>query len=63
MRVTFEVRVREASMPPVLGAETGQLSLDRARIRAETAFNRKFLVNSSDDELSAEEIALGYKQL
>ena len=44
-------------------SKTGKLSLDRTRIRAEAVFDGKFLVSSSDDELSAEEVALGYKQL
>ncbi|MDP2872904.1 MAG: IS1634 family transposase [Bacillota bacterium] len=44
-------------------SKAGKLSLDRARIRAEASLDGKFLVSSSDDELSAEEIALGYKQL
>ena len=41
----------------------GKLRLDRAKIRAEEHFDGKFLVSSSDDGLSAEDIALGYKQL
>ena len=44
-------------------SKTGRLSLNRARLRAESCFDGKFLVSSSDDQLSAEEIALGYKQL
>ncbi|MDP2873136.1 MAG: IS1634 family transposase [Bacillota bacterium] len=44
-------------------SKTGRLCLNRARIRAEAAFDGKFLVSSSDEQLSAEEIVLGYKQL
>jgi transposase len=44
-------------------SKTGVLSINRARIRAEAVFDGKFLVRSSDEALSAEEVALGYKQL
>ena len=41
----------------------GQLVLDRSRLAQEARFDGKFLVSSSDDALSAEAIAEGYKQL
>ncbi len=37
--------------------------LDRAKIKAETRFDGKFVVTSNDDTLSSEDLALGYKQL
>ncbi|MEW6522195.1 MAG: hypothetical protein AB1445_01260 [Bacillota bacterium] len=43
--------------------KTGRLTLNRARIQAEANLDGKFLVSSSDDQLSAEGIALGYRQL
>ena len=37
--------------------------LDRARIAAEATLDGKWVVTSNDDTLSAEDLALGYKQL
>jgi hypothetical protein len=41
----------------------GQLVIDRAKVKAEEQIDGKFLISSSDDSLSAAEIALYYKQL
>jgi hypothetical protein len=41
----------------------GLLRVDRAAVRAEAHLDGKFLLRSSDPTLSAEDIALGYKQL
>jgi len=41
----------------------GLLRVDRAAINAEAHLDGKFLLRSSDPSLSAEDIALGYKQL
>jgi hypothetical protein len=41
----------------------GLLRVDRAAVRAEQHLDGKFLLRSSDPTLSAEDIALGYKQL
>jgi transposase len=41
----------------------GLLRIDRAAIREEAHLDGKFLLRSSDPTLSAEDIALGYKQL
>jgi len=41
----------------------GLLRIDKARIKAEENLDGKYLLRSSDPELSAEDIALGYKQL
>jgi IS4 transposase len=41
----------------------GLLRIDHAAIGAETKLDGKFLLRSSDPKLSAEDIALGYKQL
>lgn len=43
--------------------KTGKLCLDRARIKAEAHLDGKFLVSTSDDWLSTEDVALGYKHL
>jgi Transposase DDE domain len=41
----------------------GRLSLDRAKIAAEERLDGKYLLTTSDPSLSAEDVALGYKQL
>jgi hypothetical protein len=41
----------------------GTLRLDRARVRAEERLDGKYLLSTTDPSLSAEEVALGYKQL
>ncbi len=42
---------------------TGRLQVDRQKIAAEERLDGKYLLSSSDPDLSAEEIALGYKNL
>jgi hypothetical protein len=42
---------------------TGRLVLDRERIAAEERLDGKYLLTTSDPSLSAEDVALGYKQL
>jgi len=42
---------------------TGQPKIDRARIKAAERLDGKFVVHGNDDSLSAEDLALGYKQL
>jgi hypothetical protein len=44
-------------------SKTGRLSLDRAKIAAEERLDGKYLLTTSDPSLSAEDVALGYKQL
>jgi transposase len=41
----------------------GLLRIDRAAVRAEENLDGKWVVTSNDDTLSAEDLALGYKQL
>ena len=41
----------------------GRARIDRARVKAAERFDGKFVVHSNDDTLSAEDLALGYKQL
>ncbi len=43
--------------------KSGALRIDRAKVRAEERLDGKYLLSSSDESLTAEEIALGYKQL
>jgi len=41
----------------------GQPRLDQAKVRAEEKLDGKYLLSTSDDTISAEDVALGYKQL
>lgn len=42
---------------------SGRLQLDRAKIKTEERLDGKYLLSTSDPDLTAEEIALGYKNL
>jgi hypothetical protein len=42
---------------------TGRLMIDRAKVRDEARLDGKYLITTSDDTLSAEDVALGYKNL
>ncbi len=53
---------------PALGrylrqAPSGRLRLDRTKIAAEAKLDGKFLLSTSDPDLTAEDVALGYKNL
>jgi Transposase DDE domain len=53
---------------PVLGrlvrqTPGGRLVLDRAKLKAEAKLDGKYLLSTSDPDLSAEDVALGYKNL
>jgi hypothetical protein len=42
---------------------TGRLAIDRAKVAAEAHLDGKYLLATSDPDLSAEDVALGYKNL
>jgi transposase len=42
---------------------TGRLSINQAKVRAEAKLDGKYLLATSDPDLSAEDVALGYKNL
>jgi hypothetical protein len=42
---------------------SGRLVIDRAKVKAEQRLDGKFLLATSDPEISAEDVALGYKNL
>jgi transposase len=44
-------------------AESGRLVLDRKKIAAEERLDGKCLLSTSDPDLSAEDVVLGYKNL
>ncbi len=41
----------------------GRLVIDRSKVRAEARLDGKFLLSTSDDSLTPEDVALGFKQL
>jgi transposase len=43
--------------------KNGALVIDRAKIKKEAHLDGKYILSTSDDSLSAEDVALGYKQL
>jgi transposase len=43
--------------------KSGKLAVNRSAIKAEEKLDGKYLLSSSDDTLTAQEVALGYKQL
>jgi Transposase DDE domain len=43
--------------------KSGRLRVDTAKVRAEQRLDGKFLLSTSDPDLSAEDVALGYKNL
>jgi transposase len=49
--------------PYIRLTKTGKPVIDKAAIRAREHLDGKFVVHSNDDTLSAEDMALGYKQL
>ena len=42
---------------------SGRLVIDRAKVAAEARLDGKYLLSTSDPDLSAEDVALGYKNL
>ena len=43
--------------------KSGKLRIDKAKVRKDQKLDGKYLLSTSDQHLSAEDIALGYKQL
>lgn len=43
--------------------KNGTLRIDRAAVKAEEKYDGKYLLRTSDDTLTSEDVALGYKQL
>lgn len=44
-------------------AKTGKLQLNKRKISEDAHFDGKYLISTSDDRLTAEDVVLGYKQL
>jgi len=43
--------------------KSGAIKIDRVKVKAEEALDGKYLLSTSDDSLTPEDVALGYKQL
>jgi transposase len=43
--------------------KSGAITIDKGRIRDDSHLDGKYIISTSDDTLSAEDVALGYKQL
>ena len=43
--------------------KSGAIKIDRVKVKTEEALDGKYLLSTSDDTLTAEDVALGYKQL
>jgi len=44
-------------------SENGKIAIDMGKVQAEERLDGKYLLSTSDDSLSPEDVALGYKQL
>jgi len=55
--------ITHPSMRRYLSRRHDRLVIDRAKVKADAHLDGKFLLSSSDDDLTAEEIAIYYKQL
>jgi len=43
--------------------KTGAIKIDKGKIKAEAHLDGKYIISTSDDTLTPEDVALGYKQL
>ncbi len=62
-KATCELRAHKTFGRYLRQTKTGKLVLDKAKIKREAHLDGKYLISTSDDHLSAEDVALGYKQL
>jgi transposase len=62
-RRVCELKTHPSLRPYVRELKSGELRVDRARVRAEERLDGKYLLSTTDPSLSAEDVALGYKQL
>lgn len=62
-RAAFAARLPAGLRRFLRTTPTGLLRVDRAKVRTEANLDGKFLLRSADPTLTAEDIALGYKQL
>ena len=62
-RRVCELKAHPSRGPYVRELKNGELRIDRARVQAEERLDGKYLLSTTDSSLSAEDVALGYKQL
>jgi transposase len=62
-KAVCEMKAHPTLGPYVRELKSGLLRVDRARVRAEEKLDGKYLLSTTDPSLSAEDVALGYKQL
>jgi transposase len=62
-KATCEVLLHPSMKRYVKELKSGKLKIDKATVKHEEKLDGKYLLSSSDTSLSAEDIALGYKQL
>ena len=62
-KAACELRSHEVFGRYVLQDEDGELYLDTGKIKAEERLDGKYLLSTSDDGLSVDDVVLGYKQL
>ncbi len=62
-KATCELRSNKSMGRYLKQRSDGTLALDKAKIKAEERLDGKFLLSTSDDTLSCQDVALGYKQL
>lgn len=62
-RRVCELKTHPSLGPYVRELKNGELRIDRARVRAEERLDGKYLLSTTDTSLSAEDVAVGYKQL
>jgi hypothetical protein len=62
-RRVCELKSHPSRGPYVRELKSGELRIDRARVQAEQRLDGKYLLSTTDPSLSAEDVALGYKQL
>ncbi|MBA3890770.1 MAG: IS1634 family transposase [Gemmatimonadaceae bacterium] len=62
-KATCELRAHGTFGRYVRQTKGGKLAIDKAKIATEAKLDGKYLISTSDDHLSAEDVAMGYKQL
>ena len=62
-RAVCELTTHQSMKKYVKEQKDGRLRIDRSKVVAEERLDGKYLLSTSDDSLTAEEVALGYKQL
>jgi len=62
-KAACKLRAHKSMGRYVRQTNTGRLMVDRAKVREEEKLDGKYLITTSDDTLSAEDVALGYKNL